>query len=399
MADPGEVPNENQHRNTPEALLEIVRRMGPIALDPCSNDHSLTRAAIAWKGRGRRDDGLARSWTQAIARAGGGLAFVNPPYGRVIGQWIAKMRAESARGAEIVALVPARTDAGWYQRAHADAICEWRGRLAFFDGETGKPILDGKGRPTSAKFPSALLYYGSRPEVFAEAFEPHGNVRLSRAAAKAIAKRPPRASSRTRAAVLYNRASRSDQDPSLPMRELAAAAAAERLEVLEEVTETGSGARSDRPGLERVLELARRRRFEVLLVWKLDRLARSLLDLLAVVDELNSRGVTVIFAAQGFSARTPPDPASRFFLQTLGAAAEFERGILIERTHLGLEVARRRGVRLGRPEVTIPNEAAAAEDLASGHSLRQVMRTHGLTLWQARKCAKIAAAATGGSPP
>lgn len=145
---------------TPPGFLEIVRKMEPIGLDPCTDESNPVRASTAMT---PEIDGLSREWT------GYGLVFCNPPYGRALKDWSAKMRDEGKRGAEIIGLVPARTDTRWWQAiATADAICFWRGRIKFV------------GAPASAPFPSAVPYWGSRAQEFRRVFEPHGWVIYSK---------------------------------------------------------------------------------------------------------------------------------------------------------------------------------------------------------------------------
>jgi putative DNA-invertase from lambdoid prophage Rac len=150
-------------------------------------------------------------------------------------------------------------------------------------------------------------------------------------------------------AVTYHRVSTLDQNPALARDELRRAAAARGLEILEEVEETGSGAKTNRPGLARVMDLARRHLVTHVLVWKLDRFGRSSIDLLANVSELELAGVTFIATTQGLEVGHGSGAMGRLILQVMSAIAEFERGIISERTLLGLAEARRRGVRLGRP--------------------------------------------------
>jgi len=143
--------------NTPENVLKLVRQVAPIGLDPCSNERSTVKATLALD---KEQDGLAIPWS------GHGLVFVNPPYGREIEPWIEKCRAEAAHGAEIVALVPARTDPIWMQRDGftAQRICFWRGRIRF------------QGAAAGAPFPSALLYWGGNGPRFAAVFSDHGRI-------------------------------------------------------------------------------------------------------------------------------------------------------------------------------------------------------------------------------
>ena len=150
-------------------------------------------------------------------------------------------------------------------------------------------------------------------------------------------------------AVTYHRVSTRDQDPALARVQLRAAAVMRCFEVIEEVEETGSGARGDRPGLARVLELARAGAIRYVLVWKLDRLGRSTLDVLTTVNELELCGVSLVATTQGLEVGPGDSPMGRMVLRILAAVAELESEMISERTQLGLEAARRRGVKLGRP--------------------------------------------------
>jgi site-specific DNA-methyltransferase (adenine-specific) len=129
---------------TPPEVLDQVRRFAPIHLDPCTTPRNPV-GADSWYALENGDDGLAHPWQ---AR---GLVYANPPYGRGIGAWVEKAAREAMRGAEIIALLPARTDSRWFQTwvfQQAAAICWWRGRIKFVGAEN------------SAPFPSALVYYG-----------------------------------------------------------------------------------------------------------------------------------------------------------------------------------------------------------------------------------------------
>jgi putative DNA-invertase from lambdoid prophage Rac len=150
-------------------------------------------------------------------------------------------------------------------------------------------------------------------------------------------------------AVTYHRVSTIDQDPALARDELRGAAAALRLRLVGEVEETGSGARNDRPGLQRVLELARRHLVTHVLVWKLDRFGRSSIDVLMNVRELVRAGVTFLATTQKLEVGPDSGPMGNLVLAVMAAMAEFEREIIRERTRLGLAGARARGRKLGRP--------------------------------------------------
>jgi len=141
--------------NTPEEVLELVRKVAPIGLDPCSNVTSKVKASAAWL-----SGGLEVDW------GGFGLVYVNPPYGRELKQWAFKIIAEQNKGTEIIALVPSRTDTQWFQMLfeQCDRVCFWKGRITFV------------GAPAPAPFPSAVFYFGHRPKDFEIAFEDTGIV-------------------------------------------------------------------------------------------------------------------------------------------------------------------------------------------------------------------------------
>src|SRR5205085_1275493 len=103
----------------------------------------------------------------------------------------------------------------------------------------------------------------------------------------------------TMRAALYHRVSTTDQNPELAREELRSAAQRMGATVALDVEEVGSGARNDRPGLQRVLEAARRGKVDAVLVWKIDRFARSSLDLLTNVKALESSGVRFVAVSQG----------------------------------------------------------------------------------------------------
>jgi DNA invertase Pin-like site-specific DNA recombinase len=107
-----------------------------------------------------------------------------------------------------------------------------------------------------------------------------------------------------------------------------------------------SGAKESRPALDSLLSDVRKRRVDVLVVWALDRLARSLKQLLSIAEECRSLGVDLVALKQNVDTTLP---AGRLTFQVLGAVAEFEREMLRTRVKAGLEMARRNGKRLGRP--------------------------------------------------
>jgi DNA invertase Pin-like site-specific DNA recombinase len=138
---------------------------------------------------------------------------------------------------------------------------------------------------------------------------------------------------------------------------------------------SGVKGRNQRPGLDAMLKDASRGRFNVVLVWALDRLGRSLIDLLDTLNELEAAGVALVLHQQAIDTTTP---TGRMFFQVTGAFAEFERGMIRSRVMAGLERARARGVRLGRPRTGAKVEAAIRARLAAGDGIKKVAKAVGV---------------------
>ena len=162
---------------------------------------------------------------------------------------------------------------------------------------------------------------------------------------------------RSRRAALYARVSTLDQEPENQLVELRQYAEARGWTATEYVDHGVSGATDRRPALDRILRDARRRRFDVLVCWRLDRLGRNLRHLVTLLDELQALGVGFVSLGEGIDLSTP---AGKLQLHILAALAEFERGRIQERVRAGLARARQQGTRLGRPEVIIPAERVGA---------------------------------------
>jgi site-specific DNA recombinase len=133
---------------------------------------------------------------------------------------------------------------------------------------------------------------------------------------------------------LYARVSTADQNCRLQQRELEGFASQQGWCVVEVYQDVMSGAQTRRPGLARLMADAAARRFRCVLVWKLDRFSRSLVDCLNNIQTLETCGVRFIAVTQGLDT-DQRNPASRFMLQVLGAAAEFERSLILERSLAG----------------------------------------------------------------
>ena len=119
------------------------------------------------------------------------------------------------------------------------------------------------------------------------------------------------------------------------LRELRTYAERRGWEIVAEFSDQMSGAKGRRPGLQQLLDQANKQSFDAVLCWKLDRFGRSLPDCLSAIQELQSCGVRFIATSQGIDT-DENNPASRFLLHILAAAAEFERELIRERAHAGL---------------------------------------------------------------
>jgi DNA invertase Pin-like site-specific DNA recombinase len=151
-----------------------------------------------------------------------------------------------------------------------------------------------------------------------------------------------------------------------------------------------SGSKDRRPELDRLIADAKRRRIDTLVVWKLDRLGRSLKHLVMLLDELQSLGVAFVSLGESIDTGTP---AGRLQLHLLAAVAQFERERIVERVKAGLERARTQGKRLGRPRAALPIERLQA---AIGLSLTEAAAALGVsraTIKRWRKAQKTVSSA------
>jgi DNA invertase Pin-like site-specific DNA recombinase len=150
-------------------------------------------------------------------------------------------------------------------------------------------------------------------------------------------------------AAIYARVSTFDQEPENQLAELRRYVEARGWTLVEYVDRGVSGAKDRRPALDRLTTDAKRRRFDVLVCSRLDRLGR-LKRLITLLDELQTLGVAFVSLAEGIDATTP---AGKLQMHILGAIAEFERGRIVERVRAGLARARAQGKRLGRQPYAI----------------------------------------------
>ena len=173
-------------------------------------------------------------------------------------------------------------------------------------------------------------------------------------------------------AAIYVRVSTEGQDPSNQRPELEAMAHARGHELVAVYEETQSAAKH-RPIFERMLEDARRARFQVLFVWALDRFGRSMLENVRQVLELDRIGVKLVSAREAWLEAGGNDEVRKLLLAIFSWVAEQERIRLGERTRAGLERARQKGKTLGRPRRVTPEQLEAARRMAAdGRSGREM---------------------------
>jgi DNA invertase Pin-like site-specific DNA recombinase len=157
-------------------------------------------------------------------------------------------------------------------------------------------------------------------------------------------------------AAIYARVSTLDQEPENQLQELRRYIEARSWTAVEYVDRGVSGAKDRRPALDQLVADAKRRRFDVLVCWRLDRLGRSLKHLITLLDDLQALGIAFVSLAEGIDATTP---AGKLQMHILAAIAEFERARIVERVRAGLARRAAQGKPLGRPRQTISEDDLA----------------------------------------
>jgi putative DNA-invertase from lambdoid prophage Rac len=186
------------------------------------------------------------------------------------------------------------------------------------------------------------------------------------------------------------------QDVTLQVRELRQFAEARGWAVAAEYTDTGvSGAKDSRPELNRLMLAAKRRQFDVVLCWKLDRFGRSLRHLVNALAELEAVGVAFVSLTDNLDLSTP---AGRLMFQVIAAMGEFERELIRERVRAGLRHAASKGTRLGRPRVIV-DRARIAGFRAQGLSWVKIAAQLGIGEGTAYRLAHASAKTPLGAAP
>jgi DNA invertase Pin-like site-specific DNA recombinase len=173
-------------------------------------------------------------------------------------------------------------------------------------------------------------------------------------------------------AAIYARVSTFDQEPENQLQELRRYVEARGWSAIEFVDRGVSGAKDRRPALDQMIIDAKRRKFDIVVCWRLDRLGRNLRHLITLLDDFQALGVAFVSMGEGIDCTTP---AGKLQLHILAALAEFERGRIQERVKAGLARARAQGVRLGRPRRRIALEHLAE---VAGLPIREAARRLGV---------------------
>jgi DNA invertase Pin-like site-specific DNA recombinase len=173
-------------------------------------------------------------------------------------------------------------------------------------------------------------------------------------------------------AALYLRVSTVDQHPETQLYDLRQMASQRGYAIVNEYTDRISGVKARRPGLDQMMTDARRGKFDVVLVWASDRIARSVKHFLEVLDELSRLKIEYVSFRENIDTG---GPLGRAIVVIIGAIAELERSLIVERVRAGMRRARLEGRPIGRPALVLDREAILG-DRRRGQSLGQIARTH-----------------------
>lgn len=172
--------------------------------------------------------------------------------------------------------------------------------------------------------------------------------------------------------VLYLRVSTLDQHPETQLHDLRQMAAQRGYQIVDQFTDRISGTKAKRPGLDQLMAGARRGRFDVVLVWASDRIARSVKHFIEVLDELNRLNIEFVSFREQIDTG---GPLGRALVVIIGAIAELERNLIIERVRAGMRRARLEGRHIGRTPLML-DHAAIRRERGQGRSLRQIAKSH-----------------------
>lgn len=190
-------------------------------------------------------------------------------------------------------------------------------------------------------------------------------------------------------AALYARVSTLDQNCEVQLEDLRRYAGQRFVPYREYIDVGVSGAQRHRPQLDALMKDARKRLFDVVLVWKFDRFARSLKQLIESLDEFSSLGIDFVSYTEGVDTTTP---TGQLLFHIVGAVAQFERDLIAERVRAGMAHARAMGKRIGRPRAKVDVDQVKRLR-TQGNSLRQIAQILQIPVSRVRR-ALIAVAST-----
>jgi DNA invertase Pin-like site-specific DNA recombinase len=176
-------------------------------------------------------------------------------------------------------------------------------------------------------------------------------------------------------AVLYSRVSSNDQSVETQLCDLRPLAAARGFEVVGEYSDKITGTKAKRPGLNQLMFDARRGRFDVVMVWAFDRMARSVKHFLEVLDELNHLNIEFVSFRENLDTS---GALGRAMVIIVGAIAELERSLIVERVKSGMRRARLEGRQIGRARLDVDRQQIVL-DRRGGQSLTTVAKKHGIS--------------------
>jgi DNA invertase Pin-like site-specific DNA recombinase len=196
--------------------------------------------------------------------------------------------------------------------------------------------------------------------------------------------------------VIYGRVSTAEQTHESQLREVREYCARRWPESasITTITDTASGAKTSRQGLDDLMRLVRRGKVEVVACYKLDRLGRSLPHLAQLIAELDCHHVALVASSQGIDT-SEDSPAGRLQMHVLAAVAQFERTLIVERVRAGQAAARAKGVKFGRPATLHLRQPEIATLLSNGMSCRRVAAETGLPLGSVFRISRKLARANG----
>lgn len=171
--------------------------------------------------------------------------------------------------------------------------------------------------------------------------------------------------------IIYARVSTREQNVDMQIIDLRQYAKARKLKIVHEYVDYASGAKSDRENYRKLFDDVRKRKTDIVLVWKFDRFARSTRELINALEEFNNLGVDFISYKENIDTSTP---AGKILFTMISAFAEFERAIIRERVIAGMEKAKARGARIGRPKIPPFTIEKVLEMKEHGNSYKEIIK-------------------------